>query len=149
MSFEREIWIGLEALQGKRASSRIEAEILWFFSSCGRKIEVPLELPRGPQGTSRIASGKSSLLSSWKGNSGLLSSSCSGKAHHLPLRGESRGVSRVVEGSFGFLSSCDWDHREPLMLPQGSQASFHVVRGTSGFLSSCCSGIRPHLALRG
>ena len=67
MSFEREIWIGLEALQGKRASSRIEVEILWFFSSCGRKIEVPLELPRGPQGTSRIASGKSSLLSSFEG----------------------------------------------------------------------------------
>ena len=61
---------------------------------------------------------------------------CSGIGPHLELRGESRGFFRVVAGSLGFLSSCDGDLRDPLMLPQRSWVSFRVVRGTSGFLSS-------------
>ena len=60
-NFEREFGIVLKALQGTRASSRVEGEISWFFSSCG-KLEVPLELGWGPQGTSRVVSRKSDLL---------------------------------------------------------------------------------------
>ena len=36
--------ISLETLQRKRASSFIEGKISSFFSNCGRKLEVPLEL---------------------------------------------------------------------------------------------------------
>ena len=42
---------------------------------------------------------------------------------HLAMTRESRGFSRVTEGSFGFLSSYDGEFREPLMLPQGSPVS--------------------------
>ena len=87
MSFEREIFIALEALQGKRALSRIEAE--------------------------------------------------------------SRGLSLVLAGSLGSLSSCQEDLREPLVLPRGSQVSFPVVRESAGLLSSHCRGIRPQFALMG
>ena len=74
---------------------------------------------------------------------------------HLTLRDEPPGVSQVVAESFGFLSSCDRDVREPLMLPQGSEASFQVevgnsesspvVTGILGFLLSLNRGIRLHL----
>ena len=36
--------ISLETLQRKKASSRVEGRISWFFSSCGKKLGVPLEL---------------------------------------------------------------------------------------------------------
>ena len=48
----------------------------------------------------------------------------------------------------GFLSSCDGDLRDPIVLPQESQVSVRVVRDLSGFLSSQCRGIGPHLELR-
>lgn len=63
MSFEREIGIALEALQWKSSSSCTEHGISWFFSSCGGKFGIHLELRQGPQGTSPVALGKSGLLS--------------------------------------------------------------------------------------
>ena len=69
---------------------------------------------------------------------GFLWRHCSGKGPHLALRGESRGFSRVVAGSLGFLSSCEGDFRDPLVLLQRSGVSSRVARGTSGFLSSHC-----------
>ena len=41
---KREAGISLEMLQWKRASSRFEGRISWFFSSCIRKLGVLLEL---------------------------------------------------------------------------------------------------------
>ena len=41
---ERKIGIFLETLQQKRASSHMEGRISWLFSSCGRKLVVPLKL---------------------------------------------------------------------------------------------------------
>ena len=67
---------------------------------------------------------------------------------HLALIGETSGVLLVAKGSFEFLSICDGEFREPLVLPQGSRASFLIERGTSGFLSSSCRGIGPHLDWR-
>ena len=58
---KREGGISLKMLQLKRASSRVDGRISWFFLSCGRKLGVPLKLP---QGTDRVASGKSSLYES-------------------------------------------------------------------------------------
>ena len=59
-------------------------------------------------------------------NSGLLWRCCRGMGPHLRLRGESRGFSRVVAGSFGFLSTCDGALRETLLLTQRSQDSFEL-----------------------
>ena len=67
---------------------------------------------------------------------------------HLVLRGESPSFSRVEEGNFGFLSSCDGDFRDHLGLPQESQVSMRVARGISGFLSGRYMGLGPHLKLR-
>ena len=55
---KREGGISLETLQQKRASSCVEGRISWFFSSCGRKFGVPLELRCGPQGPDLVASVK-------------------------------------------------------------------------------------------
>ena len=112
------------------------------------KHEVPLELRWGPQGTSRLASGKSNLLSRCEWCVGLLSSHCKRIGPYLAFRGESPDVSRVVAGSFGFLLRCDVVLWVPLMLFQGSQASFPVAGDTSGFLLSPCRGIGPHLEWR-
>ena len=78
----------------------------------------------------------------------MLSRCGRGKRPRLSLRGESHGFSRVVAKSLEFLSTCDGDLREPLVVPQERQASFHVARGTSGFLLNRCREIGPHLELR-
>ena len=49
------------------------------------KIGVSLKLCQGPQGTSRVATVESGLLSSCKGTLGLLSSHYSGIGPHLEL----------------------------------------------------------------
>ena len=55
-------WISLETLKQKRASSRVEGRILWFFSSCDRKHGVPLKFSRGLQGTAWVGSENSCLF---------------------------------------------------------------------------------------
>ena len=77
-------------------------------------------------------------------STGLLSSHCRGIRSHITLRGESRGVFQVAQGSFLFL-----------YLPQCLQRTSHVASGKSGLLSSCdwpsglllssCRRIGPHL----
>ena len=133
----------LESLQGNLASSRIEGGMSCFFSSCGRKpgyllncdgdLREPLVLPKGSQAPFRVV----------RGNLGLISNCFRGI--QTQVRWETWNSSRIATGILGFLSSCNGDVSEPLVLPQGSQASFGVSRGTSGFLSSCCQGMRPHL----
>ena len=129
-----------------------------------------LEMRWGTWGSSLVVSGNTCLLWSWDGylkeplelykgsevsfrvsrwNSGLLSRHCRGKLPLLALRPESLGFFRVAAGSLGFLSSCNGDLREPLMLPQGSQDSFRVLRGSAGLLSRHFRGIGPHLIIRG
>ena len=59
--------MALKSVQGNWTSSHIEGGILWFFSSCNRKIWAPLELQQGHKGTSHVASEKSGLLSRCQG----------------------------------------------------------------------------------
>ena len=148
LKFLKGLGIAFQALQNW-ASSRIKGGIPWFLSSCSGNLGVLLKLGRGHQGTSRVASGKSSLLSSCMGVRGLLSSHYREIGSHLALRGESCGFSHVAARSLGFLLSCDGDFRELLMLPQGIQVSFLVVSRCTGVLSNHCRGIGPHLTLRG
>ena len=70
-SFKREIRITVESLQGNQASLHVKWGILWSFSSCGRKMWVPLKFRRGPQGTSPVDTVESGLLSSCKGHLGI------------------------------------------------------------------------------
>ena len=110
---------------------------LGLLSDCVRDLRKRVGLPQGSEVSFCIVK-----------NAGLLSSQGRGMGDHLSFMGESRGVSRIAVGSFVFLSSCDGDLREPLLLPWGSQVSIHVARGTSGFLLSRCREIGPNFELR-
>lgn len=89
----------MEFQLGHEASSHVERGTLWFFSSCGEKLEVPLDfqqesqepllLPQGSKVFFRVMKGMHRIaLESWQGN---------------------RASSRVEMGNSGFLSSCDRD----------------------------------------
>ena len=80
-----------------------------------------------------------------RGNLVFLFRHCSGKEPHLALKGKSPGFTGVAAGCLGFLSSCDGDLTDLLVLPPRSQVSFCVVRAKSGFLSSRRQGIGPCL----
>jgi len=137
--------------RGERASSCIEGwGILWLFLIYGGKLGVPLKLCTIPQGASCVASGKSGLLSSFKGHLGIPQEELQWNraSFHVGGGGECRGFSRITTVSSGFLLSCDRDLTEPLVLPQGSQISFLVVSGSAGLLSSHYRGIGAHLSLR-
>ena len=101
---KREGGISLETLQRKRASSRVEGRISWFFSSCSRKLRLSLELRRGPQVPALVASGKSSLHVSWEGPLGI------------PLQSvpDPRSSSGAEATTSGFLSSDDMDLGVPI-----------------------------------
>ena len=115
----------------------------------------------GPQGTSRVASGNSSHLSSCEGQHRIALESLQGNRASSRIEGESHGVSRVSARSFRFLSSCDGDLREPLisgkssllssfkghlriplMWLQGYRASSQFEARNSGVLSSCYRTLR-------
>ena len=49
----------------------------------------------------------------------------------------------------GFLSSYDWEIKEPLVWPQGSLVSNRFARGSAALLSSHSRGIGPQDALKG
>ena len=111
----------------KRASSSIEGKISWFFSSCGGKFRVPLELrwgPRGPQGPDCVAAEKSGLFLRCEGH------------FEFPLDSllVKRAVSRVQLGDSVFLSSSDRDLGYPVKVQLGSQASSGVEKSNSAFL---------------
>ena len=87
-SFEWELGIAFEALQEKRASSRVDGEISWFVSSCGLRLGVPLQVPQGDQGASRVASGKYSIHLSCKGESRSALESRQGNQASIRMEGE-------------------------------------------------------------
>ena len=123
---KREGGISLEMPQWKRVSSHVDGRISWFFSSCGRKHGVDLELQWGTQGPDRGASGRSSLQASRKGPLGI----------PLHSRPGQRSSSIAEAGTSGFLSRTDMDLGVPLGRLQGSQASSCVEPCKSALLSS-------------
>ena len=134
--FQRECGISLYTLLWNRASSRVERRISWFFSSCGGKLGVPLDLRWGPPGPARVASEKSGLFSSCKGPVWIPHKS-------LPIN---RAVSRVQSGNSvfspvatgisGFLSRFNKGVRPRLVLKHGTLHSSRVLKGLSGLQSS-------------
>ena len=133
---KRQGGISLKMPQRKRASSRLERRISWFFSSCGRKLGVPLELRREPQGPALVALGKSSLHASCEGFLGipLQLVLCARSSSGLGL--EPQVSPPGLTWISGFLWSFNrrvkphrvWRHTSPL--------SSRAVKVLSGFLSS-------------
>ena len=74
-NFKRENGISLKMLQWERASSRDDGGTSWFFSSCGRILEVRW----GIQGASHVAPGKSNVHSSSEAELGIALASLQGK----------------------------------------------------------------------
>ena len=118
--------------QQKRDSSRVEGRISWFFTSCGRKFGVPIELLWGSKGPAHVASGESSLHEIFEG----------------PLRIPLQSVLGPMSSSgaeartSGFLSSADMDLGVSVKFPQQSQASSRVETCKSAFLLRCNSSVR-------
>ena len=131
-SLKKERGISLETLQRKRDSSRLEGRISWFFSSCGRKLGVPLELRWGPQGPARIALGQSSLHACYEETLGT----------SLQSVLDPRSSPGDEDRTSGFHSSADMDLSVPMEFQQGSQASSPVETCKSTFLLSCNSSVR-------
>ena len=77
---------------------------------------VPLEIQRAPLGTSPVASGKSSLLSSCEGHLGIPFESLHGN----------RASSRIEAENSGFYSSFNRDLGSAIKFQKGSQALSHV-----------------------
>ena len=118
--------------QWKRASSRIEGRISWFFSSCGRKLGVPLELQQGPQGPAHVASGNS-----------ILHLSCEGLLW-IPLLSLPwpKSASGHEAGISGFLSSAAMYLVFPMEFPQRKQALSRLETCKSALLSSWKNSVR-------
>ena len=73
-----------------RGFSRVAAGSVGFLSSYNGELREPLVLPQG------------SPVSIVRGSAGLLSSHGRGIRPQFALKGESRGLSRVAAGNFGF-----------------------------------------------
>ena len=113
--------IALEMPQQELAASHFEGRNSWFFSSCGRKLGVPLELQWGTQGPAPVASGKSSLHASCKGPLGI----------PLQLMPGPRSSSEAETATSVFLSRADMD-----------RGSYGVSLGESGLISCADMHVR-------
>ena len=123
---------------GKEPHLALRGRISWFVLNCGRTLEVPLKLRRGPQGPARLASENSILFLSLKEHDGFSLKS-------LPAN---RAVARVQSGNSVFLSTGSRDLRLPHKVQLGTQASSGGEAQSFAFLLSCQMGVRPPVALR-
>ena len=137
LELRREPGISLETPQRKSASACLERRISWFFSSCGSKLGVPLELQQGHQGPARGASGSSSLHASREGPLGIPLQSLLGP----------RSSSGVEARTSGFLSRANMDLGFPLGRPHGSQVPSRVEPRKSALLSSWKSTVQLPVGL--
>ena len=131
---KKESGISLEMPQWKKASSPIKRNIYWFFSNCARKLGIPLELRRGPQEHTPVASGISSLLRVSRALSGFLSSRCRGRGPHLEFRMETQVSPQFPTWISAFLWSFHRGDRPRLVWSHASLLSSRARKAVSGFL---------------
>ena len=124
--------ISLEMPQQKRASSRFERRISWFFSSGGSNLGVPVELQWGPQGSACVASGNSSLHEICEGPLEI----------PLQVMQGPMSSSQVEAGTSGFLSRADMDLGLPMEFQHGCQALSLSESWKSALLSSFKISVR-------
>ena len=128
---KREGGISLETSQWKKSSSRVEGRISWLFSSCSKKLEVPLQLRWGPQGPALVSQESPVCMRVTRGLSGFLSCQSRGLDPH-----------RTEATTSGFLSRADMDLGVPMEFPQGSLSSSHVETCKYTFLLSCNNSVK-------
>ena len=128
---EREGGISLETSQWKKSSSRFEGRISWLFSSCSKKLEVPLQLRWGPQGPALVSQESPVCMRVTRGLSGFLSCQSRGLDPH-----------RTEATTSGFLSRSDMDLGVPMEFPQRSLSSSCVETCKYTFLLSCNNSVK-------
>ena len=133
---KREGRISLNMPQWKWASSRVEGIISWFFSSCGKKFGVPLELRWVPQGPTRVASGKSSLHASCKGSLRIPLQSVPDPRSSSGAEEQPQGSSPVLTWILEFLWSFNRGVKPRLVCCHASPLCSRAVTVMSVFLSS-------------
>ena len=130
------IWCGLRDCYGANASEIVFSSI-WFgvhraiLHSWG-DISVLLILWQCSWGLSGVQSSKLRLLTSLIGKTELLCMQCSGIRPHLPVRGKSRGFSRVAAGTWDIFPSYGEDVHSKLEFVQRSQDTCLGMMDTSG-----------------
>ena len=123
---KREGGISLETLQRKRASSRVEGRISWFFSSCSRKL---------------------GFLSSYDGELSDPLTLTQGSPVFWELRGASCDSSPVAARAEVLIWSWGWNHKFPLQCWHGSWRSSEVSTGKSALISCGAMKARSPLQL--
>ena len=131
LRLKREGGISLETSQWKKSSSRFEGRISWLFSSCSKKLEVPLQLRWGPQGPALVSQESPVCMRVTRGLSVFLSRQSQGLGPH-----------RAEASTSGFLSRADMDLGVPMEFPQGSLSSSHVETCKYTFLLSCNNSVK-------
>ena len=104
-------WNFSRDMQWRRASFRVKGIISWFFSSCARKLGVPLLFQLGPQGPTRVAAGKSSLHASCEWTLGTPLQSVQGP----------RSLYSIEAGTSEFLYSAEMDLGFPMDFQEGAK----------------------------
>ena len=66
--FDWENEIAVDTMQGNRASSRLEGNVSWVFSNCGRNMGYILDLRSGCSFKTAVCSVKSGLLYRYEGH---------------------------------------------------------------------------------
>ena len=108
---------------GTKASCCEDRGVSWFFSNSSRRLGIPLQVPWGTQGASRVASGKSSLHSNCNGVRGIALSSCEENWASIQLKGNLKVFLKLWQEVW-VPSIFNRDFRETLMLSLGSLESF-------------------------
>ena len=135
-SYEGDLGIPLESLQGKRTSSHIEAGISWFFLSSSWKLVFLSSYDGDLRGHLMLPQESQSSFKPMRVTSEFLLGFCRGTGLHLELRRETQGSSPLVTGISGFLLSFTIGVRPRFLLRHGIPLFSRVVKGLSGVLSS-------------
>ena len=128
---------------------------LFLFLRCCMTCRVSLELRQGTQVASHVAPGKSSLHSSGEGEHGIALESLHKNRPQGSLKGESRGLSRVMSGNPGFpqlvtvtsgsFSGCLWEVRNTVELGGASRDFTGFGAVEEGLISSRDGNLRVPL----
>ena len=156
-TFKREPGIPLQTLLWKRASSCGEGKISCFFSSCGGKLGVPVNLRWRPHGPDCVSSEKSGLFPCCEGHVGIPLQSPPGNramsrvllvnSVFCPRRQGSRASSQGSTRESGLVWCRGMELCFPFELSKGWQASCRVQARNPGFFKRISGGVRPPIIL--
>ena len=133
---KREGEISLKTPQQKRASSHDEGRISLFFSNCGRKLEVPLEIRQGALDLLMLPQESAESMRVVRGLSGVVSSQMSVPRSSSGAKAENSAFLSSADMDLGFLWSFCKGVKPRLVWKHASLLSSRAGKAVSGFQSS-------------